>query len=73
MSKIFLDSNVLIYLYDSNEIKKKEEIKNVYKYSFPDSLIVAAAVESGCDLLFSEDMHNEHVLENGLKILSPFK
>ena len=134
VSKIFLDSNILIYLYTSDEIQKTAKIQNVlkiyedilistqvlfefsyvshrklkldyssiekalkefkagfelvtitydmllhalkiaskYRYSFPDSLIIATAIESGCDILFSEDMHNTQVVEDKLKIVSPF-
>ena len=135
MSKFFLDSNILIYLYTSDETGKTTAIKNLleqnvdvfvstqvlfefsyvvhrklklgygdieralqefsaafevkiitynmiiralqiaskYHYSFPDSLIITAALESECDILFSEDMHNAHIVENKLKIINPFK
>lgn len=42
-----------------------------YGYSFYDSLIIAAAIESGCKILYSEDMHNGHLIE-GLEIVNPF-
>ncbi|MCX7112930.1 MAG: PIN domain-containing protein [Proteobacteria bacterium] len=48
------------------------EIQARYGFSFYDSLIVAAALESGCNRLFSEDMqHGQHV--EGLTIENPFK
>jgi len=134
MNKIFLDSNILIYLYTSDEqekivkineildsceevlistqvlfefsyvmhrklkidyiaieaaIKEFEEafeiviitygsilhaiaIASKYKYSFPDSLIMAVALEHTCDLLLTEDMHNGHIVENALRISNPF-
>ena len=134
MNKIFLDSNILIYLYTSDEIKKTTVIKKLlnehdnvlistqvlfefsyvglrklklnhhniekaliecskafeivtityemlcsalkisskYNYSFPDSLIIATAMASECALLISEDMHNNHTIENKLKIINPF-
>ncbi len=135
MNKIFLDTNILIYLSASDEIEKTNQAKFVlqkhenitistqvlfeygnimrkklkqdyhdidkalqefhtlfniaiikyetirntltiasqYKYSFPDSLIVATALEYHCDILFSEDMHHDQLIENQLRIINPFK
>lgn len=134
-NRIFLDSNILIYLYTSDEIDKTniisallqkhqnvlistqvlfefcyvvhrklkvsyshiekalKEFSNAfeiiiitqemissalhmaeaYHYSFPDSLIITTAIKSKCDILLSEDMHNNHIIENKLTIINPFK
>lgn len=40
-------------------------------FSFYDALIVAAALEAGCDMLFSEDMQDGRVV-GGLTIRNPF-
>lgn len=134
MNKVFLDSNILIYLYSEDEQHKKklahklisehtnifistqvlfecthiahkklkfgyskietalQEFNNAfslailnyntfkialriatnYKYSFVDSLIIAAALENQCNILFSEDMHFGQQIENSLKIINPF-
>lgn len=37
-----------------------------------DSLIVAAALDAGCELLYSEDMQHGLVVEERLTILNPF-
>jgi len=34
------------------------ELRNRYKFSWYDSLIVAAAIEAKCDLLYTEDLHH---------------
>ena len=48
------------------------DLKILYKYSFWDSLVIAAALFANCDILFSEDMqHNQSV--NGIRIINPFK
>jgi len=39
--------------------------------AFYDALIVAAAIEAGCDTLFSEDMQHSRVI-GGLTIVNPF-
>ena len=48
------------------------KIASKYKYSFPDSLIIATAIEYNCNVLFSEDMHHNQIIENTLKIINPF-
>lgn len=48
------------------------EIAKEYKFSFYDSLIIAAAVESGCTKLYSEDMHNGLIIKDTLTIINPF-
>lgn len=135
MNKIFLDSNILIYLYTSTELQKNKVIQKIvsecddicistqvlfefsfvmrrkfkldytsiekaleefklafnvviinyemimnalkcakkYEYSFPDSLIIVTALAYNCDILISEDMHHEHILEKKLRIVNPFK
>jgi len=46
----------------------------VGKYDFQifDGIIVAAALEADCDILYSEDMQDGQVIENTLKIKNPF-
>jgi predicted nucleic acid-binding protein len=132
--KIFLDTNIIVYLYSSDEPEKKAKIETIiesfekatistqvineflyvmhkkrnipvailaksidelieafalvyialptikhalliahqYKYTYFDSLILASALEHDCTLLFTEDMHHTHMVENKLKILNPF-
>jgi predicted nucleic acid-binding protein len=43
-----------------------------FQFSFYDSLIVAAALEGNCSVLYSEDMHHGLVIENKLTIVNPF-
>jgi predicted nucleic acid-binding protein len=38
-----------------------------------DLLIVATAIESGCSILYSEDMQHNQNIENKLVIINPFK
>ena len=49
------------------------DIRLKYKYSYYDSLIIAAALESKCTILYSEDMQHDQIIENKLKIINPFK
>ncbi len=47
------------------------DVQARYRYGFYDSLIVAAALDAGCDRLYSEDMQSGQRIE-GLKIENPF-
>jgi predicted nucleic acid-binding protein len=42
-------------------------------YQFFDALIIASAIEAGCDTLFSEDMQNGRVIDGRLTIRDPFE
>ncbi|MHB9100625.1 MAG: PIN domain-containing protein [Sulfuricella sp.] len=44
-----------------------------YGISIYDSLIVAAALISGCSTLYSEDMQHGQIIEGQLTICNPFK
>jgi predicted nucleic acid-binding protein len=44
-----------------------------YGFSTYDGMIVAAAVASDCDTLWSEDMHDGLVVDGRLRIANPFK
>ena len=48
------------------------DIRSRYRFSFYDSLIVAAALEAGCHTLYSEDLRHGQQIE-GLTITNPFK
>lgn len=43
-----------------------------YRFSFYDSLIIAAALEANCTTLYSEDMQHSQLIENKLRIVNPF-
>lgn len=47
------------------------EIRSRYGYGFYDSLIVAAAVHSGCSTLYSDDLQDGQVVES-VRIRNPF-
>lgn len=44
-----------------------------YGFSVYDGMIVAAALEAGCGVLWSEDMHDELCVEGSLTIRNPFR
>ena len=48
------------------------DIRERYNFSYYDSLIVSAAINSKCNKLYSEDMQDRLMIEN-LMIINPFK
>jgi predicted nucleic acid-binding protein len=47
-------------------------LKEKYMYSWWDSLILASALESSCNIVFSEDMQHGQIIEKSLYIENPF-
>jgi predicted nucleic acid-binding protein len=84
IKKLGLDENSIKYFIQSaymryqvvnfsrNIFIKASDIRMRYQYSYYDSLIIAAALESQCTLLYSEDMHNAQVIDDILTIINPF-
>ena len=52
-------------------VLKAFEIINKYKFSYWDSLIISAALLAGCEILYSEDMHDEQIIESSLNVINP--
>lgn len=46
------------------------EIASRYKFSIYDGLILAAALEASCDMLYTEDLQHGQI--EGLRIVNPF-
>ncbi len=55
-----------------NTIISALAIKERYQLQWYDSLIVAAALQAGCTILYSEDMQHGLVVEKQLSIINPF-
>ena len=44
-----------------------------YGFSTYDAMIAASALQAGCDTLWSEDMQHGMALDEGLRIVNPFR
>ena len=62
----------VVHQNSKTTISEAVKIASRYGYSFYDSLIIAAAIESGCSILYSEDMQTNQVIAESLTIRSPF-
>ena len=61
-----------IVLVSVNTIEMALNLAERYQYSYFDSLILASALEAGCQILYSEDLHDGQRIENQLTIINPF-
>ena len=43
-----------------------------YQFQLFDSIIVASAIQSGCNILYSEDMQDGMLVEDSFSIVNPF-
>ena len=48
------------------------QVARKHQYSLYDALIIASALESGCSILYTEDMQHGHFIDKSLKIVNPF-
>lgn len=55
-----------------NTIQRACQVAERYGFSFYDSLVLAAALESGCPVLYSEDLQHSQVIDQVLTVKNPF-
>lgn len=56
-----------------NTISVAIEVMKKYHFSYWDSLILAAALGSGCTHIYSEDLQPGQQIEEKLMVVNPFK
>jgi predicted nucleic acid-binding protein len=57
---------------DARVVEKAMEIEAQAQISYWDALIVAAALLSGCDTLYTEDLESGRTFEGRLTVVNPF-
>jgi len=57
---------------DEQDISYALDIAERYKLSWYDALIVASAVSSEADILYTEDMQNALQIDKSIRITNPF-
>jgi predicted nucleic acid-binding protein len=64
--------NYIVIDVSQKILLRASELRSRYKLSYFDSIIVAAALNIGSTILYSEDMQNGLVVEGDLTIINPF-
>lgn len=67
-----VENNFEVHINSAASIKNACAIADRYGFSFYDSLIIAAALESGCTILYSEDLQHGQAIEQTLTVKNPF-
>ena len=65
-------NNFNIHINNATTIELACHIAHTYQYAFYDSSIIAASIQCGCKILYSEDMQHQQVIEKSLTIINPF-
>ena len=61
-----------VVVLDSRVVAKAMEVEAQAQISYWDALIVAAALLSGCDTLYTEDMEHRRTFDGQLTVVNPF-
>jgi predicted nucleic acid-binding protein len=64
--------NCIVHPVGISTMKMAQQIMQRYDLQIFDSIIVAAAIESDCEILYSEDMQHNLKVNGFLKIVNPF-
>lgn len=67
-----LSQQTKLIVVSLDTIRKALGIAERYQYSYFDSLIIASALEAGCNRLYSEDMQDGQRIDNTLALINPF-
>lgn len=73
--RTFLDgvrSRTRVQVIDEQTHDDAIRLAERHRLSFYDALIVAAALDAGCDVLYTEDMHPGLVIDGRLTVINPF-
>lgn len=75
VAKVLIDAtaNNSLYINVENTIRQACQIAARYGFSFYDSMIVSAALESNCTTLYSEDLHDGQVIDGKVTVKNPFR
>lgn len=68
-----IQDNFQIAIVQPSTITQALIIMENYHYSYYDSLIIATALENNCEMLYSEDMQHQQIIEQRTVIINPFK
>ena len=67
-----IDGNFPVHCNTAVTIAHATRLADRYGFSWFDALIVAAALECGCETLYSEDLRHGQLIEGSLRVVNPF-
>jgi predicted nucleic acid-binding protein len=48
------------------------DLNAIYGFSYYDCLMLSSALDSNCNVIYTEDMNNGQIIDGILKIINPF-
>ena len=70
--KVELFANYHVVILDVEDVLAAIDLHRLHQVSFWDGLIVRAAKEGGCSVLYSEDLQDGRTID-GVRIVNPFR
>ena len=70
--KVELFANYHLVILDVEDVLAAIDLHRLHQVSFWDALIVRAAKEGGCSVLYSEDLQDGRTID-GVRIVNPFR
>ena len=67
----FIEQFIITSLSTSTLLKTNDIFKR-YDFSFWDSMMIAAALNNHCNIIYTEDLTHNQVIDNKLQIINPF-
>ena len=62
-----------IFKIDTITLQRADSLMQRHDFQIFDAIIIASALEAGCQYLFSEDMQHNMKIDKQLTIINPFK
>jgi predicted nucleic acid-binding protein len=62
----------VVYI-DEDTIDNAIDLNTRHGFSYYDCLMLASALDSGCEIIYTEDMNDGQIIGGTLKIVNPFK
>ena len=73
LSLVELENNYRVHTNSAATITRATRLAQRYGFSWFDALIVAAALDCGCQTLYSEDLQDGQLVEGSLRVVNPFR
>ena len=68
----FMKNQFIISSLTTNILDQTIALCKKYDFSFWDSMMIAAALENHCSIIYTEDLSHGQLIENRLRIINPF-
>jgi predicted nucleic acid-binding protein len=70
--KVELFANYHLVVLDVDDVLAAIDLHRLHQLAFWDALVVRAAKEGGCSILYSEDLQHDRTID-GVRIVNPFR